>query len=349
MKRIKGIFDKICSLENIEAAYNMAKRGKGHYRQVKMIEENPTYHFNEIRLSLINKTFNTGEYIIEKITDNGKEREIYKLPFYPDRIVHWAIMLQIEDPLTKTFIRDSFGSIKGRGVHDGLKRMSEKVRSNIEENQYCLKIDIKKFFPSIDQSIMKKIYRKKFKESSLLWLLDNIVDSISGRLGLAIGNYISQYLSNLYLTYFDHWVKQILKIKNYFRYVDDMVFFGKCKNFLHLTLRKIQKYLKTQLNLTLKKNYQLFPTFVRGVDFLGYRLFEKHILLRKRTKQKLKRVSKYLLNNLESDSFHNVFGAYLGQLIHCNGGHLYKKFLKPVLQRKEALNAIDRIRMESNR
>lgn len=87
--------------------------------------------------------------------------------------------------------------------------------------------------------------------------------------GVPIGNYLSQFFANLYLTYFDHWVKEELKCKYYFRYADDIVILGNDKNYLRNVLVSIKLYLKQVLNLELKPNYQIFPVESRGIDFVG--------------------------------------------------------------------------------
>jgi hypothetical protein len=87
-------------------------------------------------------------------------------------------------------------------------------------------MDIKKFYPSITHSILKDIIRKKIKDKKLLFLLDEIIDSTDG---VPIGNYLSQFFANLYLAYFDHWVKEELKAKYYYRYADDLVILSDSK------------------------------------------------------------------------------------------------------------------------
>jgi hypothetical protein len=98
-----------------------------------------------------------------------------------------------------------------------------KYLKDIEGTKYCLKIDIKKFFPNINHNILKKLLRRKIKDNDLLWLLDEIIDSIDGDIGVPIGNYLSQYFANFYLAYFDHWLKEEKKVRYVIRYMDDIV------------------------------------------------------------------------------------------------------------------------------
>lgn len=353
MKRHGGIFERICDIENLRKAHRMARKDKTYYAQVKMIDENEDYYLHKIREMLINKTFTTSEYKISTINDRGKERQIYKLPYFVDRVVHWAIMLQIEDIFVKSFIRNTFGSIKGRGVHDGLTRIKRDIKNDREGTKYCLKIDVRKFFPSIDQAILKKLYRRKFKDKDLLWLLDDITDSIEGGKGIAIGNYISQYTSNFYLSYFDHWLKEDKRIKYLYRYVDDVVILHHDKEYLHGLKREIDEYLRAELKLEINDSWQVFPVAIRGIDFLGYRIFPDYTLLRKSTKTNM--IGK--LSRIEQKGYINysefcTINSYKGWLIGwCDSYRLLQKYFKPLKHleenfRSEVKNIDCRIRME---
>jgi RNA-directed DNA polymerase len=129
--------------------------------------------------------------------------------------------------------------------------------------------------------------RRKIKDRDLLWLLDGIIDSAPG---LPIGNYLSQYFANFYLTYFDHWIKETKGVKYYFRYADDLVFLSDSKPYLHQLLADIRQYLDRELKLTIKQNYQIFPVQDSGIDFVGYRMYHTHTMLRKSIKQNFARM-----------------------------------------------------------
>lgn len=125
-------------------AYQKAKAGKGYYQEVIDLEDNLEAKLDELQQMLINQTYKTSDYIkfIKYDGRNKKERIIYKLPFYPDRIVHWAVMLQIEDILVNTFIYDTYSAIPKRGMSLGQKRIQLALK-DIPGTQYCFKFDIK--------------------------------------------------------------------------------------------------------------------------------------------------------------------------------------------------------------
>jgi retron-type reverse transcriptase len=267
---------------------------------------------------LVASNYHTSEYFIfQMITAAGKVREIHRLPYFPDRICHHAIMNVLEPHFVNTFIRDSYSCIKGRGIHDGAKRV-RKALADADGTKYCLKLDIRKFFPSIDNQILKNLLRRKFKDSSLLFLLDEIIDSAEG---VPIGNYLSQYFANFYLSYFDHWIKEKKQVKYYFRYCDDMVILSSDKQYLHYLRKEIQDYLLGNLKLSVKKNWQVFPVESRGIDFLGYVFFHSHTRLRKSIKKNFARKIKHAVGLRRVE----ILGSYKGWCMHANCVNLYKK------------------------
>jgi hypothetical protein len=129
--------------------------------------------------------------------------------------------------------------------------------------------------------------RRKFKDDLIFGYLDEIIDSAEG---LPIGNYLSQFLANYYLTPFDHWIKEAMQVKYYFRYADDIVILSDSKQHLHELLAEIRIYLSDRLKLIVKDNYQVFPVHARGIDFVGYKFYHTHTLLRKSIKQRFARM-----------------------------------------------------------
>lgn len=315
MKRIGNLYNDICSIENLELADLKARKAKRNRYDVLQHDKEKDLNILKLHDALLNKTFKTSEYKTFKIFE-GKERVISSLPYYPDRIVHHAVMNKLEPIFTSLFVSNTYSCIKGRGIH-GAANALKKALKDVPNTTYCLKIDIKQFYPSIDHDILKQILRRKIKDKDLLWLLDDIIDSSDG---VPIGNYLSQYFANLYLTYFDHWLKEVKRVKYCFRYADDIVILSGSKEYLHALLAEMREYLNTQLKLTIKDNYQVFVVAIRGIDFLGYKFFHTHVLLRKSIKKNFARMM-FRRRNQKS------FSAYNGWVTHCNGKHLMKKLL----------------------
>lgn len=374
MTGTKDLFNSICSMDNLYRAYQNAKSGKGWYKEVKQIEKRPFYYLAGLQYMLKNHLFKTSEYEIFILNEGKKKRDVYKLPFFPDRIAQWAILQVIEPFLVANMTADTYSAIPGKGIQPIVndlrgyyktKRVDGKKKSvwvpsilltDEENTRYCYKIDLHHYYQSINHEVLKQKFRKVFKDPELLWLLDEIADSIntateedlielslSGEIevdpntGIPIGNYMSQYSGNFYLSSFDHWVKEKLHVKHYYRYMDDVVIFASSKEELHEIHRKVTAYTRDYLHLNIKGNYQIFPTKVRGVDFVGYRFFGEYTLLRKSTainfKRKMRACRKKMENNIPPTySEWCSFNSYKGWLGNCDSYRLFKKYMEPLIE-----------------
>lgn len=328
MKRIDNLFEQVIALDNLRLADDRARRGKLNSYGVKKHCQRREANLQALHEQLASGTFKTSQYHVF-IIHEPKEREIYQLPYFPDRIVHHAVMNILERIWVSVFTADTYSCIKNRGI---LKCARDTRRAMLDDpvgTAYCLKLDIRKFYPSIDHDVLKRIVRRKIKDERLLCLLDGIIDSVEK--GVPIGNYLSQYFANLYLAYFDHWVKEQLGVRHYKRYADDMVFFADNKETLHRWLDAVRVYLRDELHLTIKDNWQIFPTDSRGVDFVGYVFRHSHTRLRKRIKQALcRRVAQ--LNRRMTDpkppscaEYKQAIASWWGWLKYCDSRHFVKQ------------------------
>lgn len=325
MKRIGNLYDKICTFENLYEADEKARKGKMRTYGVKVHDKNRTENLLKLRDELLTGTFKTSPYSTFIIYE-PKEREIFRLPYYPDRIVHHAVMNILEPIWVSTFTADTYSCIKERGIHAAAKKVRRILREDPEGTTYCLKIDVKKFYPSIDHDTLKRILRRKLKDARLLKLLDEIVDSAQG---VPIGNYLSQYFANLYLTYFDHWIKETKRVKYYFRYADDIVILASDKSYLHRLLTEIQLQMG-DLKLEVKRNWQVFPVDSRGIDFLGYVFFHTHTRMRKSIKQNMFRKVGRLRKrpDITEEEIKQAVASWWGWAKYCDSKNLINKLQK---------------------
>lgn len=319
MKRYGKLYEKIIQPENIELAIEKAMRGgKKHKRAVQWFCANR----EELTRTLINNLAQ-GNYKVSEYTQftvkEPKERIIYCLPFYPDRIVQHAVMNILQPIFIEKFTADTYSSIKGRGIH----QCARKLKKAIRDNDYYLQIDIRKYYPSIDLEILKAQLRRMIKCERTLRLLDTIIDSHTQG-GLPIGNYLSQYLSNYYLSELDHYIKEAMLVKHYYRYADDLVLLGSSKAEMTTYLREIENKISA-LNLEIKNNVRIAPTSI-GIDFIGYNFFPTHTLLRKSIKQNLKRkVRRYI--QADDIQFKRQTASHYGWAKHCDSKHLLKTIM----------------------
>ena len=332
MKRIGNLYEKIISLENLRLADEKARRGKVNTYGVRFHDRNREANILALHEMLKNHTFKNSKYETFTIYE-PKEREIYRLPYYPDRILHHAIMNVLEPIWVSVFTNDTYSCIKKRGIHGAMRKVKQAMKDR-ENTRYCLKIDIRKFYPSIDHDVLKMIIRRKIKCKETLWLLDEIIDSADG---VPIGNYLSQYFANLVLAYFDHWIKEVKKVKYYFRYADDMVFLSGDKKELHALLIEIKKYLSS-LNLRLKGNEQVFPIgdnrndkHSRGLDFIGFVFYHDQTLIRKSIKKNFCRAAARWNKkpNVALDDYRQALCSWFGWAKYSNSKNLLKTIIKP--------------------
>ena len=328
MKRTGHIYEKIYDKDNIRLAIYKAsdkKRSHSHVKRILMREE---YYVSKVHEMLKDETFAPSEPTIKTIQDasSGKVRTIYKPNFYPDQIVHWALMLQIEPILMKGMYAWSCGSIPNRGPTYAQKAIRKWLDNDRQHTKYCLKLDIKKFYPSIDNETLKQKFRKKIKDKRCLELIDCIID---GNQGQPIGYYTSQWFANFFLEELDHYIKQEMKVKYYVRYVDDLVLFGNNKKKLHRVRKEVAKQLEN-IHLEVKGDYQVFRVDKRAVDFLGFRFYRNRTTLRRRNSLRIKRRMK----KIHRKGYLNVYDAqavisYWGWIKQTDSFGFYHKHVKP--------------------
>lgn len=384
MKSHGNLWEKIISDQNLKLAHKHAKKGKGWYDEVKIVESNIAQSqdgmgsmLKDLQNSLINHTYRTSKYTRKKRREGKKIRELYKLPYYPDRIAQWAVIQVIEDILIKNFITDTYSAIPGRGIHPGLKRLQSWMNHDVPGTLYCLKIDARHYYQSINHEILKDKFRRIFKDHELILFIDELIDSVEtadpedkerlsclpspckevlerkvrwrnetaeqrkeryekSTIGLPIGNYFSQYGGNFYFSEFDHWMKETLQVQYYMRYMDDIVILGESKEYLHDIRQKIDQYFQTHMRITMKDTWQVFPTYKRGIDYLGYRSFRGYTLLRKSTcksfKRKMNRIRRVCESGSEiTYSDYCSVNSYNGWLKPCDHFRLSKKYMEPIL------------------
>jgi RNA-directed DNA polymerase len=303
MKRLGFIYEKIYEVDNIREALHFASKGKKNKRVVKKILDNEGYYVEKIHIMLKKKTFVPFEPKGEMMGDgiNQKQREIFKPKFYPDQIIHWAIILQLRPIIMRGMYKWSCASIPGRGTHYAKDRVEKWLRNDIKGTKWCLQLDIEKYYPNIDKEKLKDKFRNIIKCKDTLNILNDIVDSHDK--GLPIGNYTSQWFANFYLQGIDHFIKEVLKVKYYARYMDDLVLLHPNKK----ELRKMFLRLKEELNklgLEVKGNYQIFNIDKRPLNFVGFIMNHKHTYIRKKITKRARRKA------LRFDKNSTLKGAY---------------------------------------
>lgn len=269
-----------------------------------------------LKEDLITKNYRHSLYKAFKITD-PKPRHIHKASVR-DRLLHHALYRKLYPFFERTFIADSYSCRDKKGVHKALERFtkfSRIVSRNHTKTAWVLKCDIRKFFASIDHSILKEILSRYIPDQDINWLLSRIIDSfepVTPGIGLPLGNLTSQLLVNIYMNEFDQFAKHQLKAKYYIRYADDFVIFSEDREWLVSLLPRIEVFLEEHLALTLHPNKVSIATMASGTDFLGWVHFPDHKVLRTTTKRRM-------FSKLQaSPDKPEVRNSYLGLLRHGN-------------------------------
>lgn len=265
-----------------------------------------------------------------------KERLLTLLPEYPDKIIHRAALNLLRPIWDKVFIRDSYCGVRKRGQLPAAQRMKHFIRQARKNGPvYCLKFDIRKYYPSIDHEVMKAIVRRSIKDRRLLAVLDTIIDSEPG---IMLGSPLSPYFANLYITPLCHWLKEQRGAKYLINYADDFTILSNDKEYLHRILAEIETYCTEKLKIEVKRNKQIFPVGLdrsdrhgRGIDFLGFVFYLNETRIRKGIKQnlcrKLARLRKANSHISEAD-FLQAVASWWGWLKYSDSQYLISKLNK---------------------
>ena len=335
MKRYGNLWPQIIQFDNLYYAACKAQKGKRFQPNVLAFNFNLEEELLQLRSKLLDQTYRPGSYYTFEITDS-KRRLISAAP-YRDRVVHHALCNIIEPILNRTLIADTYANRIGYGTHRALKRFTQLCRTN----HYILLCEVSKYFLSIDHNILKSILRRKIKCPQTLWLIDLIIDSsnlqepvnhyfegddlltpVMRRKGLPIGNLTSQLFGNLFLSGFDHFVKEQLHVRHYLRYVDDFAAFSDDRQFLADLRLTMEAYLaRLRLKIHPIKS-QLFET-AQGANFVGFRVLPDRIRIRndhlRRARPRLKQLqADYAQDQLTIPQLVQHIQGWEGHLKHGN-------------------------------
>lgn len=335
-KKIKNEFYKKLTFDKMLEAHKRAKKHKGYKDEVIKFEFNLENNLINLINNLKNKTYKMGNYFTFKVYE-PKERDIQALP-YRDRVVHqWYIEEFIKPFIVPKFINTSFACLENKGTHRAVNEVQHQMQimKRNHHDFWILKCDIKKFFYNIQPYILFNILKKYISDKDLLFLTQTLIfnGSIdSSKVGIPIGNYTSQFFANIYMNELDQYVKRVLKIKYYCRYMDDFILLLNTKNDCIKYKKLIESFLLNNLKLELNSKSRYYP-YKMGINFCGYRIFTTHKLLRLSSKKKIKKNVKNWNVQFSNGyiNYKNVLqslNSWLGHSSHCNSYKLQQKVLK---------------------
>lgn len=331
MKKLREKFDDHLTFDKILSAHRRASKSKGLRYEVLSFNLNEYSNLMRVMDILAAGKYTPSKYWKFWIYD-PKKRLILALP-YADRIVHqWVVEEFIKPYYIPRFIADSYACIPGRGTHVAADRIQQYMRHmhrGTNGQYYILKMDISKFFNSIDLAIMYGILSKSIADKKLLDLIYTILFDDGEHDGLPIGNYVSQYFANIYLNELDQFCKHTLKIRYYVRYMDDFVALAPNRKIASEWYAQIQSFITEQLNMNLNTKSRYYPCS-QGLDFIGYRIYNDYRLLRKRSKRHLLEIiAEYEGGVADGDQFVRRINSWHGHALHADTRHLIEDKLLP--------------------
>ncbi len=288
MRRVGHLFERVCAFDNLLGAFERAFRGSGRTREACRFHFRLEPELLALQRELWEGIYEPAPYRYFRILD-PKERTISVAPFR-DRVVHHALVGVLEPVFERRFLFDSYATRKGKGTHRAVRRAQQCLR----RNAWFVKMDVARFFDSVDHGVLLEIVRRRIKDARVLDLVRRILVTsdrsrgLSRGKGLPIGNLTSQFFANVYLDPLDHFLKDDRAVPGYVRYMDDMVVFGPTRECVKGVLHETEGFLEDRLRLRLNPRATLLNRSSRGLPFLGFRVFPGLVRVRRENIRRLK-------------------------------------------------------------
>jgi RNA-directed DNA polymerase len=296
-KKYNHLLEQIVDINNLRNAYKKTSKNKRYKIEHLLFKENLEVNLLSIQEELSTLTYKRGDYFEFEVRD-PKKRIISALGF-KDRIVQHAIHNIIEPIFDKTFYPTNYACRKNKGTHKGVIDVQSQIRRMGKNGEvFYLKMDFKKYFYSIDINILFVEIERKISDKRVIRILRSILD---GEIGIKVGNLLSQLCANIYGHIFDRYVKTILNVKNYFRYMDDTIILSTDKEWLKKIINIIKKFALDKMKMIIHK-WGIQSISNKSLNFLGYRISSNYKLIRKDSVTRARRKIKYYrkINNIES-------------------------------------------------
>lgn len=371
MKRLGDLWDKFCSVETATAAIMLGTQHKRNSRAVrrhlcydkKTVREHPELRYEldpekvKQYADAVVALIRSGEWrpkpyrhITKKSRTTGKVREI-DCPTLQDHIIHWMLILAIKPAIMRGMYDYSCGSISGRGIEYARRTLEKWVRQR--DSVYYVKLDVRKFYQSIDHGRLKAAFRRIIKDKRVLGAIDAIIESLPT--GLAIGNYTSQWFANFYLQKLDHYIlqelyktrrgKRVHYVRHYLRYMDDLVLIGASKRDLEKAVRVIMAYAGNELGLTVKVSWEIKRFDKSALDAVGYRFTPESTTVRKVIFLHAKRLAKHIYRMKRKTGGIELVNAQamestIGWIKHADSKYFMRTYIEPYVNETEIKEVI---------
>jgi RNA-directed DNA polymerase len=339
MESYNNLYPKLYAYNNLLKAFKKASKGKSFMPYVIEFRENLEDNLINLKDELETLTYKPTK--LKKFIIRDPKTRVIRKSIFRDRIIHHAIVNILEPIYEKIFIEDNYANRKKKGSLAAINKFDyfkRKVSKNNTKTYFVFKADIKKFFDSVNQDTLLKIFKRNIKDKKFLWLIKQILKNFHDKArGMPLGNMTSQFFANVYLNELDYFIKHKLKVKYYIRYVDDFVILHEDNAILEEYKIKIGKYLKN-LNLELHKDKSKILPIYKGLNFLGYRIFYHHRLIIRRNLNQFKRKliileKDYNEGLIDFEKILNCIDGWMAYAIWANTYKLRKKLRRDINSR----------------
>lgn len=324
MRREGNIIQEIVEYGNMSDSFDQVLRGtvRKQCREGKELLAHREEVIANLQREIADGTFTVTEYRERDIYEYGKHRRL-QIVAMERRIGCNAIMNVVDKHLHARYIRTSGASIKKRGTHDMMLQVSRvlKVLKDNPRIRYAYQYDIRHFYDNVDHQVAKDAFAHVFKDKILLKILGSLIDMLET--GISFGLRISPATGNLILSiHLDHHLKDEMGVKHFFRYCDDGLVLAETKAELWLIRDAIHEMLEA-IGLEIKPNERVFPVS-EGIDFVGYKIYPDHVLLRKRIKKKFAAKIKKIKSRKRR---HELIASFWGMTKHADCANLNNKLI----------------------
>ena len=321
MRRDGNIIQEIVEYGNMSDSFDQVLRGtvRKQCREGQELLAHREEVIANLQREIADGTFTVTEYRERDIYEYGKHRRL-QIVAMERRIGCNAIMNIVDKHLHARYIRTSGASIKKRGTHDMMLQVSRVLKDN-PRIRYAYQYDIRHFYDNVVHKVAKDAFAHVFKDKILLKILGSLIDMLET--GISFGLRISQATGNLILSiHLDHPLKDEMGVKHYFRYCDDGLVLAETKAELWLIRDAIHEMLEA-VGFEIKPNERVFPVS-EGIDFVGYKIYPDHVLLRKRIKKKFAAKIKKIKSRKRR---HELIASFYGMTKHADCANLNNKLI----------------------
>ena len=330
-KTVKNQFEKNLTYEKLMKAHEKCQKGKKNRVNVIKFNLKKEEYIEWLYEQIKSKKYQHGKYVTFYVLE-PKRRKI-EAARYIDRIVHrWLVDNFLEPAFLPQFIDTTYACIEGRGMHKAAKDVQKamKICKKKYGEYYILKMDVAKYFQSIDKDILMSIIKRKIKDKDVLELIEQTIYSCRNESGIPIGNLSSQLFANLYYNEVDQFIKHKLKVRYYYRYMDDSVILMPTKEDIKQVRQEIEKFIKEKLKLEFNRKTNIFKN-KQGVNFCGYKINEYRLKLRdkgkKKVKQNIKKLKLKIKNGeMTSKEAKKYLCGHFGYMKYANTYNFIKKY-----------------------